>query len=119
MYTLAYHLGKELARLGYGNVLLKPILSEFGWARVGNLVGYNDFPSAPPMHVSYHHIGTTRMATNPRHGVVDANCRVHGTANLYVAGSSVFPTAGNANPTLTIVALAIRLAEHLQGAARK
>jgi choline dehydrogenase-like flavoprotein len=60
-----------------------------------------------------HHMGTTRMHTDPRRGVVDADCRVHGIANLYVAGSSVFPTSGAANPTLTIVALALRLARHL------
>jgi choline dehydrogenase-like flavoprotein len=61
-----------------------------------------------------HHMGTTRMHESPAQGVVDADCRVHGTANLYVAGSSVFPTGGYANPTLTIVALAIRLADHLR-----
>jgi choline dehydrogenase-like flavoprotein len=61
-----------------------------------------------------HHMGTTRMHADPRRGVVDADCRVHGIANLYVAGSSVFPTSGAANPTLTIVALALRLAGHLQ-----
>jgi choline dehydrogenase-like flavoprotein len=60
-----------------------------------------------------HHMGTTRMHSDPRRGVVDANCRVHGIANLYVAGSSVFPTSGAANPTLTIVALALRLAGHV------
>lgn len=60
-----------------------------------------------------HHIGTTRIATSPEHGVVDASCKVHGVENLYVAGSSVFPTGGHANPTLTIVALALRLGEHL------
>jgi choline dehydrogenase-like flavoprotein len=61
-----------------------------------------------------HHIGTTRMSNDPRHGVVDANCRVHGVANLFIAGSSVFPNSGNANPTWTIVALALRLAGHLR-----
>jgi choline dehydrogenase-like flavoprotein len=53
------------------------------------------------------------MSIDPKHGVVDRHCRVHGIQNLFVAGSSVFPTAGHANPTLTIVALALRLAEHL------
>ena len=60
-----------------------------------------------------HHIGTTRMAHNPREGVVDANSRVHGIKNLYVAGSSVFPTSGHANPTLTLIALTLRLADFL------
>ena len=61
-----------------------------------------------------HYIGTTRMSDDPREGVVDRNCAVHGMENLYVAGSSVFPTAGQANPTLTIVALALRLANRLR-----
>jgi choline dehydrogenase-like flavoprotein len=60
-----------------------------------------------------HHMGTTRMHGDPRRGVVDADCRVHGISNLFVAGSSVFPTVGFSNPTLTIVALALRLAERL------
>jgi choline dehydrogenase-like flavoprotein len=63
---------------------------------------------------NFHHLGTTRMATDARCGVVDENCRVHEAENVYVAGSSVFPSAGFANPTLTIVALAIRLADHLK-----
>ncbi|MGL4618309.1 MAG: GMC family oxidoreductase, partial [Chroococcidiopsis sp.] len=63
---------------------------------------------------SYHHIGTTRMSNNPREGVVDEHCQVHGIHNLYIAGSSVFPTSGLSNPTLTIVALAIRLADRIQ-----
>lgn len=58
-------------------------------------------------------MGTTRMGVTARHAVVDENCRLHGLDNVYVAGSSVFPTAGYANPTLTIVALAARLGEHL------
>lgn len=61
-----------------------------------------------------HHIGTTRMSSSPRDGVVDRDCRVYGTENLFVAGSSVFPTSGHANPTLMIVALAHRLADHLK-----
>ena len=60
-----------------------------------------------------HHIGTTRMADAPAQGVVDRDARVHGIDNLYVAGSSVFPSAGHANPTLTLLALALRLADHL------
>lgn len=67
-----------------------------------------------PLSDSYHHIGTTRMATDPKHGVVDADCRVHGVEGLYIAGSSVFPTSGFANPTLTIVALTLRLADRLR-----
>lgn len=62
----------------------------------------------------WHHTGTTRMHDDPAHGVVDRNCRVHGVSNLFVAGSSVFPTGGTAAPTLTIVALALRLADHLR-----
>lgn len=62
---------------------------------------------------AFHHMGTTRMSTDPQHGVVDSDCKVHGTKNLYMAGSSVFPTCGYQNPTLTIVAMAHRLAEHL------
>ncbi len=61
----------------------------------------------------YHHTGTTRMHRDPKQGVVDEHCRVHGVSNLYIAGSSVFPTNGYVNPTLTIVALALRLADHL------
>ena len=63
---------------------------------------------------SYHHLGTTRMADDPRKGVVDREGRVHGMSNLYIAGSSVFPTAGSAPPTMTIVALSLRLADHLE-----
>jgi choline dehydrogenase-like flavoprotein len=62
----------------------------------------------------WHHMGTTRMSDRPAEGVVDRNCRVHGVANLFVTGSSVFPTGGTAAPTLTIVALAVRLADHIR-----
>jgi choline dehydrogenase-like flavoprotein len=63
---------------------------------------------------NYHHLGTTRMATDARCGAIDENCRVHEAENVYVAGRSVFPSAGFANPTLTIVALALRLADHVK-----
>ena len=60
-----------------------------------------------------HHMGTTRMSDDPKRGVVDRDSRVHGIENLFIAGSSVFPTYGVANPTLTIVALALRIADHI------
>jgi choline dehydrogenase-like flavoprotein len=61
-----------------------------------------------------HHMGTTRMSADPRRGVVDADCRVHSVENLYIAGSSVFTTSGHANPTFTLLALALRLADTLR-----
>ncbi len=64
--------------------------------------------------VGSHHIGTTKMADSPIEGVVDRDCKVHGINNLYLASSSVFPTSSYANPTLTIVAIALRLAAHLK-----
>jgi choline dehydrogenase-like flavoprotein len=72
---------------------------------------------ALPYTDASHHLGTTRMSADPRSGVVDVNCRVHGVANLYVAGSSIFPTAGHANPTLTIAAMSLRLADYLRNRA--
>ncbi|EKQ68738.1 choline dehydrogenase-like flavoprotein [Leptolyngbyaceae cyanobacterium JSC-12] len=65
----------------------------------------------PAMH---HHIGATRMHNDPKQGVVDANCKVHGISNLFIAGCSVFPTSGYANPTLTLIALSLRLADHIK-----
>jgi choline dehydrogenase-like flavoprotein len=62
-----------------------------------------------------HHMGTTRMHDDPRQGVVDANSQVHGIHDLYIAGSSVFPTYGASNPTLNMLALTLRLADHLKG----
>ena len=62
-----------------------------------------------------HHLGTARMHEDPKQGVVDADGKVHGLANLFVAGSSVFPTYGSSNPTMNLVALVLRLADHLKG----
>lgn len=67
-----------------------------------------------PLTDSAHPGGTTRMSADPRHGVVDQHCRVHGVDNLYIAGSSVFPTNGHINPTLSVIALAVRLADNLR-----
>ncbi len=94
-------LGEELARANAGRLVDAPPASADGW----------------PMSASggMHHMGTTRMHEDPRQGVVNPDGRLHELPNLYVAGSSVFPTGGVANPTLTIVALAIRLADHLKG----
>ncbi|MBT3240800.1 MAG: hypothetical protein HN357_07885 [Chloroflexi bacterium] len=61
-----------------------------------------------------HHMGTTRMNIDPKLGVVDENCKVHSISNLYISSSSVFPTSGQANPTMTIVALALKLADHIK-----
>lgn len=103
--VLVETLGEELARLRLGRVEPADWLSdpEGGW-RTDPLI------SAHPIG-GYHHMGTTRMASDPRRGVTDAETRVHGIGNLYVAGSSLFPTSGWANPTLTIVALALRTAD--------
>ena len=62
----------------------------------------------------WHHMGTTKMSDDPKKGVVDANCQVHGIDNLFVAGSSCFSTAGASNPTLTVVALSLRVSDHVK-----
>ncbi|MCB1907361.1 MAG: GMC family oxidoreductase [Rhodocyclaceae bacterium] len=93
-------LAQELGALGVGRTQVR-IADDGRWP--------------PRVDGGNHHMGTTRMHSDPRQGVVDADCRVHGVDNLYVAGSSLFPTSGAANPTLTIVALALRLADHLSG----
>jgi choline dehydrogenase-like flavoprotein len=61
-----------------------------------------------------HHLGTARMGTDPKTSVVDPHCRVHGVPNLFIASAATFPTSSQANPTLTIVALAMRMAKRLQ-----
>ena len=72
------------------------------------------------MYASLHHpMGTTRMHDDPKQGVVDARCRVHGTENCYIAAASVFPTGGYANSTLTVLALAIRIADDVKASLSK
>jgi choline dehydrogenase-like flavoprotein len=93
-------MGLEFARAGFGRLKVTLNKDDKDW----------------PDHTKggNHHMGATRMHADPRQGVVDANCRVHSLENLYVGGSSVFTTSGAANPTLTVVALATRLADHLR-----
>ena len=95
---------------------MRSLALEFGALGIGRmLVDIEDDGQWPEQVIGgSHHMGTTRMHDDPKQGVVDRNCKVHDIDNLYVAGSSVFPTCGTANPTLTLVALAVRLAEHLQ-----
>ena len=62
----------------------------------------------------WHHMGTTRMSDDPQTGVVDADCKLHGVSNLFIAGASCFVTAAAPNPTLTITALSLRLSAHLK-----
>jgi choline dehydrogenase-like flavoprotein len=90
----------ELRRLGIGSLARLPPSEIEGWP--DNLEG------------GWHQLGTTRMHTDAKRGVVDANACVHGMSNLFIAGGSVFPTGGTAPPTLTIVALVLRLASHLK-----
>jgi len=101
--AMAQLLSSEFSRLDIGSVVPSQWLTET-----------EAWPEA--LRGGPHHSGTTRMADDPRAGVVDRNGRLHGVDNLFVAGPSVFPTNGYANPALTTVALALRLAEHLQGA---
>jgi choline dehydrogenase-like flavoprotein len=96
-------LGRELGRSGVGRLQMRDwVMQPASAAWPASLGG------------GWHHMGTARMSRDPKQGVVDVNCRVHGVANLYVAGAAVFPTAGCVNPTLTLVALTLRLSDHLK-----
>jgi choline dehydrogenase-like flavoprotein len=94
-------IGEEFRHSGFADVVANPAL-EAGGTEMVNL--FSD---------TYHHIGTTRMGDSAQSGVVDENLRLFGTHNGYVCSSSVFPTSAFSNPTHTIIALAVRLADHL------
>ena len=94
-------LGKYIAEQNYGRIKL------FKW-----VTGEGDFPDFDQIG-GHHHMGGTRMAYSEEAGVVDRDCRLFSQKNLFLAGSSVFPSGGHANPTLTIVQLALRLSETL------
>ena len=106
--VLAEALDAQLKAKGMGTFSAEPWIQEqdHAWP-IDPTVG--NHPIA-----GYHHMGTTRMAEHPQNGVTDRNCQVFGYPNLYIAGSSLFPTSGWANPTLTILALCHRLSSHLQ-----
>jgi choline dehydrogenase-like flavoprotein len=98
-------LGEYFAQEDLGRVRIDP------W-----VLDASEFPTRGEL-AGYHHMGGTRMASNAEQGIVDRNCKVFDQENLYIAGSSVFPTGGHANPTYTIVQLAARLADHLRARA--
>lgn len=95
--------GQEFGRLGMGRIQL------LDWLIDGD---DSDWPSF--LSGGFHHMGTTRMHEDPKRGVLDADAKVHGIENLYVAGASAFPTSGAPNPTLTLIALSLRLSDHLK-----
>lgn len=96
-------IGQEVGRAGLGRIKMMDYLHD------ENDMSWPKFTGG-----GWHHMGTTRMSADPKKGVVDANCKVHGMANLYVAGASCFVTAAAVNPTLTLIALSLRLADHVQ-----
>jgi choline dehydrogenase-like flavoprotein len=96
------------------NMILAEEVGKSGLGRVNILADDGETGWPPGLRGSWHQIGTTIMNDDAKSGVVNRDCRVHGTPNLFVAGSSVFPTSGTANPTLTIIALAMRLSDHLK-----
>lgn len=100
MRTLAIEAAKEMASTKVARVQLKDFVLD-KTKKVGEVGPH------------CHQMGTTRMSESPKSGVVDKNLKVHGVSNLYVGGSSVFPTGGGCNPTFTVVMLALRLAEHI------
>lgn len=101
--TVNLLIGQELGRAGVGRVKLKDFLRD-----------ENDMSWPPGTSGGWHHMGTTRMGTDPSKSVVDSNCQVHGINNLYVAGSGCYVTSAAPNPTLTIVALSLRLSDYVK-----
>lgn len=85
--------------------------SGLGHLQIDRIEGDRPLMTTPSMH---HHMGTTRMHLDPKQGVVNENSQVHGVSNLFIAGSSVFPTGGYINPTLTVIALTVRLADEIK-----
>jgi choline dehydrogenase-like flavoprotein len=96
-------LGQEIGRAGLGRIKIMDWLQDekdLSWPSI--------------LGGGWHHMGTTRMHEDPKKGVVDINCKIHGVDNLYVAGSSCFSTSGAASPTMNLIALSLRLSDHLK-----
>src|SRR6266498_2648884 len=100
-------LGQQIGKSGLGRVKMMAYLKD------ENDISWPDFVGG-----GWHHMGTTRMSNDPKQGVVDSNCRVHGISNLFIAGASCYATAAAPNPTLTIVALTLRLSDHIKDSIR-
>lgn len=108
--SIAFSFGQEMGRS------IRTAYDHVNTELVRSGVGRLSVPREQSIHSGGGHmIGTTRMGSDPAVSVTDADARVHGLQNLYLAGSSLFPSAGAANPTLTILALSLRLADHLAG----
>jgi choline dehydrogenase-like flavoprotein len=105
---------QDIASVRAGVALLAEACAGAGVGQVFVPPYGEDVPAIEAINGGWHQMGTTRMARDAKTGVVDEHCRVHGVANLFVAGSAVFPSCGFANPTFTILALALRLADHLR-----
>jgi choline dehydrogenase-like flavoprotein len=103
VYNINKLLGQQVGLAGIGRVKL------YDWLADDTIKELPDDTSG-----GWHHLGTTRMSDSPKTGVVDANCKIHSLANLYVAGASCYPTGGAVNPTLTCVAISLRLSDHLK-----
>jgi choline dehydrogenase-like flavoprotein len=99
-----YHiLGQQIGIAGIGRLRLMEYLQD-----------ENDTSWPDGTDGGWHHMGATRMSEDPKSGVVNANCKVHGISNLFVAGAACYPTSGASNPTLTLVALSLHLSDFIK-----
>ncbi|TDQ33064.1 FAD-dependent oxidoreductase [Zeaxanthinibacter enoshimensis] len=100
---IAELIGQQAGLSGTGRVQLREFLRD-----------KNDSSFPDTTNGGWHHMGTTRMSTDPKNGVVDPECRVHGIPNLHIAGAACYPTSGAPNPTLTLTALSLRLSDRVK-----
>ncbi len=96
-------IGQEMGKAGNGRVKLMDYLKD------ANDNSWPEFTGG-----GWHHMGTTRMSDEPKNGVVDKHCKVHGIDNLHIAGASCYTTAAAPNPTLTCIALTLLMSDHVK-----